>query len=115
MKLSLLILVVFLGGFAGPREAPAQDFQSLFRDFDAGILTRTDKRFLQTALAFEGHYNGLLDGAWGKLSSRAMSRYSRTVFDSETENWHMAMLAFSFWQLTERDGWAIRYLPAMGV
>lgn len=44
-----------------------------------------------------------------------MSRYSRTVFDSETENWHMAMLAFSFWQLTERDGWAIRDLPAMGV
>lgn len=52
--------------FAAP--AIAQNYDDLFRDFRADGLTYADKRFLQTALAFEGHYNGLLDGDWGRLS-----------------------------------------------
>ncbi|THH37086.1 serine protease [Aliishimia ponticola] len=98
-----------------PLTARAQDYEALFRDFDARALTATDKRFLQTALAFEGHYNGLLDGAWGKISRQAMSRYSWAEYGTETENWHMATLAWSFAQRVKQDGWQMKHLPGLNV
>jgi S1-C subfamily serine protease len=78
-------------------------------------LTSEDKRFLQAALAFEGHYNGLLDGAWGKLSQRALENYSRREFGTGAEDWHMAMLAWSFFDRASKDGWAIHFLPGLGL
>lgn len=98
-----------------PTPIAAQDYQSLFRDFDARGLTASDKRFLQAALAFQGHYNGLLDGAWGKISQRALDRYSRREFGTAAENWHMAMLAWSLFEIQERDGWSMRFFPSMGL
>lgn len=93
-----------------PKVATAQEFESLFQDFDASSLTQSEKRFLQTALAFEGHYVGLLDGAWGKLSREALARYSWATFGENAANWHMAMLAHSFFSFVERDGWEYLYL-----
>ena len=54
----------------------AQDYQELFKGFSSAGLTYTERRYLQAALAFEGHYVGLLDGDWGRLSREAMERYS---------------------------------------
>ncbi len=96
--------------WCAPDDAKAQDFESLFQDFNASSLTRSEKRFLQTALAFEGHYVGLLDGAWGRLSRDALGRYSWAKFGTGSANWHMAMLAHSFFNFIERDGWDYFYI-----
>ena len=97
--------------FAAP--AVAQNYDDLFRDFRADGLTYADKRFLQTALAFEGHYNGLLDGDWGRLSQTALNAYARAEFGTGAEDWHMAALAFRFMDIFERDGWAIRHFDGL--
>lgn len=92
-------------------KASGQDFSDLLRDFDSRSLSYEDKRFLQTALAFGGHYNGLLDGDWGRMSQAAMTRYSWSEFNGPTEDWHMAAVALDFFDLSQRDGWQIEYFP----
>ena len=106
----LCVLSVFIAV-----EAQAQDYSSLQRSFDVGRLTHDDKRFLQTALAFEGNYSGLLDGDWGKLSRSAMADFSREEFGGRTEEWHMVALALNFFDRYEREGWQIEYMPALGI
>lgn len=108
----LVLCFLLIGAPASPR---AQELGQLFEDFDANALTQSEKRFLQAALAFEGHYVGMLDGAWGELSRQALSRYSRAEFGTSAENWHMAMLAYSFFTLVERDGWDYFYLEPAGI
>ncbi len=93
----------------------AQNYETLFQDFRASGLTKEDKRFLQAALAFEGHYNGLLDGDWGRLSREAFARYSWSELGEAPEEWHMAFLALTFFQLYDRDGWQIEYFEPMGL
>ena len=75
-RLTFLILL-FVILMAAPARITAQDYSELLKDFDANALTIDDKRFLQTALAFEGYYQGLLDGKWGAISREAMRSYSR--------------------------------------
>lgn len=112
-----IILVFLLSLFLTPmgHKTSAQDYSTLFKDFHASGLSWNDKRFLQAALAFEGHYNGLLDGDWGQLSQSALARFSRAEFGSTSEEWHMAFLALTFYQLYERDGWQIEYFEPMGM
>lgn len=109
------VFVILLCLFAAPLKAEAQNFQSLWSDFDSSTLTTDDKRFLQAALAFEGHYLGLLDGAWGKMSRDAFERYSRAEFGSSAEDWHMAILAFDYFDRFEADGWQVDYFEPFGV
>ncbi len=115
MKKVVTLWLMILFATLAPSFAWPQDYQTLFRDFQATDLSRDDKRFLQTALAFEGHYNGLIDGDWGTLSRNALESYSRKEFGTSAEDWHMAVLAFSFFDIYERDGWAIRHLDALGL
>jgi len=72
-------------------------------------MTRSDKRFVQLGLAFQGHYNGLLDGDWGRQSQAALERYSASEYSSGPENWHLAALAFDTFSLIERDGWKMHH------
>ncbi|KGK78364.1 serine protease [Thalassobacter stenotrophicus] len=115
MRRFLLVLALFWGMAATPTVIIAQDYQNLFRDFRSSDLSRADRRFLQAALAFEGHYNGLLDGDWGPISQRALEQYARQEFGAAAEDWHMAALAFSFFDIYERDGWAVRQFEALGL
>jgi hypothetical protein len=101
-------------GLVGPRQSCVRNISSHKRGC-RGLACLTFKRFLQTALAFKGHYNGLLDGSWGKISATALGKYSRIEFGTETENWHMATLALSFFNLVKRDGWDMRYIEPMGM
>ncbi len=109
------IIFSFVASIGCLQAAYAQNYETIFSGFDSRNLSRTDKRFLQAALAFEGHYNGLLDGDWGRISQRAMSRYSSQEFNGPSEDWHMAMLAFSFFELIEVDGWDIYFVPALNL
>ncbi len=95
MKLFLSLLLTATVFLASPQKSFAQNYAALFEQFQPSALTREDKRFLQAALAFEGHYKGLFDGDWGNLSQRAMENYSARTFQTAVEPWHMALLAFS--------------------
>ena len=115
MRRLLFALALFLGMAATPAIVVAQDYQNLFRDFRSSDLSRADKRFLQAALAFEGHYNGLLDGDWGQISQRALEQYTWQEFGASAEDWHMAVLALSFFDIYKRDGWAVQQFEALGL
>jgi S1-C subfamily serine protease len=114
LKFLQIILMATLS-LAVPISSSAQDFSSMFRNFNAQELTQADKRFLQAALAFEGQYNGLLDGKWGRISQSALDRYSWREFGSSSEEWHMVILALSLFERIDRDGWRQRYFPALGM
>lgn len=101
--------------FVGALIAEADEFDGLWQMFDPAPLSYSDRRFLQAALSFEGHYNGLLDGAWGGLSQRAMENYSRKEYGSEPRRWHAGMLAFSFLERIQQNGWEIIYNDALGM
>ncbi|WP_136637162.1 S1C family serine protease [Pseudooceanicola onchidii] len=98
-----------------PVPSSAQSYDHLFREFDARYLTHDDKRLLQLALAFEGVYNGLIDGAWGGMSQRAMDSYAMREFGTRSEDWHMALLAFRYIDRHSNDGWDIRFLSGLGM
>jgi serine protease Do len=98
-----------------PLPAAAQDYSNLFQSFRVGSLTYDDKRFLQTALAFKGHYNGLLDGDWGPRSQNAMEDYARAEFGTGAEEWHLAFLAFSFLDRYQQDGWGMFRTNSFGL
>lgn len=107
MKFSIRILLfvvcfAFVGQFA-----LAQSERRLFSGFNPSSLNSVDHRFLQTALAFEGYYAGLLDGDWGPISRKAMNRYSWATFYEPPQDWHMAALAFGLFQNMVDEGWEI--------
>lgn len=62
--------------FLGYAAVSALAEPSLQSEFDARPLLLQEKRTLQASLAFSGDYVGLLDGAWGKGSQRALEAYS---------------------------------------
>jgi serine protease Do len=109
----LLILLCVLVVTLPITAAKAQNYEALFRNFSTNGLTYTERRFLQAALAFEGHYVGLFDGDWGRMSQEAMQRYTVNEFGSQPEEWHTAMLALSFFERYQSDGWDMRYFPAL--
>ncbi|MDA7426217.1 S1 family peptidase [Thalassococcus lentus] len=113
-RLKLFVVIVSLA-LQFPSLAQAQEYEHLFRDFEASQLTRNEKRYLQAALAFEGHYVGLLDGDWGKLSREAISRFSLKEFGAQAEEWHMAVLAFKFFEKYDKAGWDSRYFPVADI
>lgn len=108
------IIVGFLIAFQ-PQESVADNYDALYLDLDESKLSVADKRFLQAALAFEGHYNGLLDGAWGNLSRKALRNYSREEFGTPSESWHMVILALSLFDRIKQNGWDIEYFDRLGV
>ncbi|MEM1009521.1 MAG: serine protease, partial [Myxococcota bacterium] len=98
-----------------PSNASAQDYARLFKGFSAANLSYDDKRFLQTALAFEGHYFGLLDGDWGRLSQRALDGFSKDEFQELAQDWHMVLLALTYFDRVSQDGWGMYHNEPLGL
>ena len=89
---------------------------SLWSEFDARPLTQTEKRFLQAALAMEGYYAGLLDGAWGRGSQGALDRYAAEQFDgSKPANAHAGVLAAVTLNRWIEEGWAYEYIGHLDI
>ena len=93
----------------------AESFGSLSSEFDARGLSYDDKRFLQAALAFDGSYQGLLDGSWGRLSQEALERYVAREFDGPAMIWHTAFLATVLLTHIQESGWKVEFLSDLGI
>lgn len=75
---SLLILSTTLA----PGRAVAYTEAELMGEFDARVLSESEKRFLQAALALTGDYTGMIDGAWGRGSQAALERFAARELDT---------------------------------
>ena len=115
MKNFVAVLVLILGCFSFSIETRAQTYDEIFEEFDARILTIDEKRFLQSALAFRGYYNGLIDGKWGWGSQRALERYTAEKYSSEPASIHMAALVFDYIEDVEAEGWESNFFPYINV
>ena len=70
LRLATALCLVFLSALTPARAGPDDPFRS-------ERLTPDDARLFQAALALSGHYNGLIDGAWGGRSARALIAATR--------------------------------------
>jgi S1-C subfamily serine protease len=105
MRFALLLLLLL-----APLPAPAFTAEELQREFDARWLTDQEKRFLQAGLAFAGVYNGMIDGAWGPGSQRALERF--TVAEGGTElvtNADAVFAAMEAFTAVDKEGWERQY------
>lgn len=107
----LLIFVFLFGAFS----VSAQEYDRLFDPFTPSRYSRDELRFLQLGLALEGYYNGLLDGAWGRISNRAITQYANQEFDDPPQEIHAAFLAYSTADFLVSDQWEMRYFDDLGL
>ena len=73
--------------------------------FDARPLTIVERRFLQSALSMTGHYNGLIDGVWGRGSQAAFEAFTADVFDDEPRDFHAGVLTTVTLGVWMDEGW----------
>lgn len=96
----------------------------LSQEFDARLLTEDEKRFLQAGLAFANVYSGMIDGAWGPASQKALERYeAKSSGDAFITNGEVVLLALDAYAVFDKGGWArqrngaldMSYLVPMGL
>ena len=111
MRILVLVLLVLL------QTVPARAFtaEQLRDEFDARLLTDQEKRLLQAGLAFANVYNGLIDGAWGGGSQRALERFTAQhggspAYVTNADAVYAAMQAFS---AINAEGWERQYISAL--
>jgi S1-C subfamily serine protease len=91
--LSALVVVLTLVGASPAAAERDADLALLWTPFDGGALTANETRVVQAMLAATDDYAGLVDGAWGEASQRALERHAARLsgaeFDGKARNWHM--------------------------
>lgn len=103
-------LLVFLLLFLIPQSATAFTMDQLRQEFDARWLTEQEKRLLQTGLAFAGAYNGMIDGAWGTGSQRALERFTLAEGGTATvTNADAVFAALEAYATIDTEGWERQY------
>ncbi|WP_417247639.1 S1 family peptidase [Celeribacter sp.] len=110
-----LFVIVFAVVLPFASLAQDRDFDYLFDDFRATNYTKSELRFLQLGLTLEGFYNGLLDGAWGRISNSAIERYSLQEFDEPPKQYHAALLAYTTLDFLTADDWSYEYFDSLGL
>lgn len=104
--------IVFLVSFTN--FATAYTEAELHSEFDARRLSESEKRFLQTALAFENSYTGIIDGIWGKGSQQSLEQYARrSDISGPVPNWLPSLLAGMTAEKMRAEGWAETYIDAL--
>jgi serine protease Do len=93
-----------------PAAGVAFTADQLAQEFDARLLTEQEKRLLQTGLAFGTHYNGMIDGAWGPGSQRALERFTIANGGSAyVTNADAVLAALEAYSALEEEGWERQY------
>jgi serine protease Do len=109
MRIFLFLLVFFT-----PLAAQAFTADQLRQEFDARWLTEQEKRLLQTGLAFAGSYNGMIDGAWGPSSQRALERFTQAQGgDLIVTNGDAVFAALEAYSALEAEGWERQYYSGL--
>lgn len=81
--------------------------------FDAARLSYSEKTYLQAALTYTEHYNGLIDGAWGRGSMSALHDWAnRNGIHGPIRFGHIAPLLSAFKTEDESAGWAVLNLDS---
>ena len=96
-------------------DAAATGDNIIWQAVDPSRMGTQDKRFIQLALAFQGDYNGLLDGDWGKRSQQALEAYAFRESGQGPANWHLSGLAFDLVEEMDRGGWQMYYNALLGM
>ena len=108
MKFKSLMAALLMTLSLLPGLADAQP--SLNDEFDARPLSAQEKRVVQAALTFSGDYVGLLDGAWGKGSQRALEAYTlRTAATDKPSFQDILPVLQDFERERQSVGWEIFY------
>lgn len=108
------ILALSLACLLVAQPALAFSENQLQLEFDARLLSPDEKRFLQAGLAFANTYNGLIDGAWGPASQRALEGYEAAQGrDQNVTNGEVLVLAISTYDIFEQSGWERQYNSAL--
>lgn len=103
-------LLLFLLYLVIPFSAWAYTAEQLGQEFDARWLTDQEKRLLQTGLAFAGVYNGMIDGAWGTGSQRALERFTLAEGGGQVvTNADAVLAALKAYGALEEEGWERQY------
>lgn len=113
MILRILVLVLLFLIQIAPARAFTAD--QLADEFDARLLTDQEKRLLQTGLAFANVYNGLIDGAWGSGSQRALERFTAESGGSAAyvTNADAVLAAMQAFTAINAEGWERQYISAL--
>lgn len=107
MRAKFAILLSFL---CAASASSAYTIDEMPYEFDARRLTQDEKRFLQAGLAFQNDYNGMIDGAWGGASQKALERWElRTGGDGYVSNAEVLLLALEAYSAFEAAGWQRQY------
>ncbi len=111
LRVLVLVLLILVQSAAARAYTTAQ----MRDEFDAHLLTDQEKRLLQAGLAFANVYNGLIEGAWGSGSQRALERFTAESggsagFVTNVDAVYAAMQAFS---AINAEGWERQYISAL--
>jgi serine protease Do len=107
-------IFLFLLALHCPLSALAFTAEELQREFDARWLTEQEKRFLQAGLAFGGVYNGMIDGAWGPGSQRALEQFTLAEGGTATvTNADAVFAALEAYSAVDVEGWERQYNEAL--
>lgn len=118
MRIPAAALVVILSLPVALATVPARAFteEELSQPFDPSRLRYEEKRFLQASLAFLGDYNGLIDGAWGSGSERALARYAAREWPGMgSMNLAAAGAALEGWLIMSEGGWEETWFETLGI
>lgn len=95
--------------------APARA-QTLNDPVDAARLSYEERRIIQAALSYSGHYLGLLDGEWGRGSERALSQYASDYEGRVNATYGtLAALLTDFGNEVAANDWQMIYLESVDV
>lgn len=118
MRIAAALVAISLAVTILPSAPPAQAFgrDELEQPFDGSRLSYEEARFLQATLAFTGDYVGMIDGAWGPASDRALERFSdREFLGLQTSNRVAALAALQGWSIFTDGGWTLTYFDSLGL
>ncbi|MEO0938146.1 MAG: hypothetical protein AAFY38_08325 [Pseudomonadota bacterium] len=76
-------------------------------EFQVSDLSRAEKRFLQAALALEGTYDAVLDGAWGPASRAALRKAARARGARVADADAVGAIARDAARILRDEGWGV--------
>lgn len=83
----------------------AQQFDTLYQEFDPRNHNANDKRYIQMSLAFLGTYESLIDGQWGRGSQGALEKYMKLPKGATITNRDVAEIVDTYHNEYGAEGW----------